>query len=73
MTGSVYLKFNAANGLCFVDTYRGRCGLVVWLCTLAHCCRDRGVLLQLGQEQVGHLPLGLFDDAMSNPPPDMPA
>ncbi len=34
--------------------------------------RDRGVLLQLGQEQVGHLPLGLFDDTLSKPAPALP-
>ena len=33
--------------------------------------RDRGVLLQLGQQQLGHFPLGLFDEAMANPPPQM--
>jgi hypothetical protein len=26
--------------------------------------RDRGVLLQLGQQQLGHFPLGLFDESV---------
>jgi hypothetical protein len=33
--------------------------------------RDRGVLLQLGQQQLGHFPLGLFDEQMANPAPSL--
>lgn len=33
---------------------------------------ERGVLVQLGQgPMLGHFPLGLFDEAMSNPEPAM--
>jgi hypothetical protein len=33
---------------------------------------ERGVLVQLGQgPMLGHFPLGLFDEAMSNPAPAM--
>lgn len=46
---SVYIKMNAASGLCYVTLYQGR---------------DRGVLVTLGSEQIGHLPLGLFDEEM---------
>jgi hypothetical protein len=42
--------------ICYVSPYQGR---------------ERGVLLQLGQEQLGHLPLGLFDEDMKNPPPPL--
>jgi hypothetical protein len=31
--------------------------------------QERGVLLQLGQEQLGHFPLGLWDEDKKNPPP----
>jgi hypothetical protein len=48
------VKYNSATGLCYASRYEGR---------------DRGVLVQLGQAQVGHLPLGLLDEAMANPPP----
>lgn len=54
IAGPVYVKFNSATGLCYASTYEGR---------------DRGVLVQLGQQQLGHLPLGLFDEAMARPPP----
>lgn len=40
--------------LCYVSRYDGR---------------DRGVLLQLGQVQLGHFPLGFFDEDMAKPPP----
>lgn len=40
--------------VCYVSQYTGR---------------DRGVLVQLGQLQFGHFPLGFFDEAMSKPPP----
>lgn len=53
VTGPVYLKFNSTSGLCYCTQYEGR---------------DRGVLVQLGQEQLGHLPLGLHDESMSGPP-----
>lgn len=33
--------------------------------------RDRGVLVQLGTLQLGHFPLGLWDEARANPPPLM--
>lgn len=33
--------------------------------------RDKGVLIQLAQEQLGHFPLGLFDEAMRNPEPQL--
>lgn len=49
----VYLKYNAASRLCYATRYQGR---------------DRGVLLQFGQEQVGHLPLGLWDEKQERPP-----
>ena len=54
IAGPVYLKCNSATGLCYASQYDGR---------------DRGVLVQLGQRQLGHLPLGLFDEGMTRPPP----
>lgn len=54
IAGPVFVKYNSATGLCYASRYEGR---------------DRGVLVQLGQAQVGHLPLGLLDEAMANPPP----
>lgn len=33
--------------------------------------KDRGVLLQLGQSQMGHFPLGLWDEDKTQPPPNM--
>lgn len=56
ITGPVYVKYNSASGLCYAARYEGR---------------DRGVLVQLGQRQVGHLPLGLFDEERRNPPPQL--
>lgn len=56
IAGAVYIKYNSASGLCYASRYEGR---------------DRGVLLQLGQQQVGHLPLGLMDEAMAQPPPQL--
>lgn len=56
ISGSVYIKYIAASGLCYVSSYQGR---------------DRGVLLQFGQQQVGHLPLGLFDEQMQKPAPSL--
>jgi Domain of unknown function (DUF1824) len=44
---SVYIKYNSKSGLCYVTAYEGR---------------DRGVLVNLGTEQIGHLPLGLHDE-----------
>ena len=43
-----------ASQLCYVSSYESR---------------DKGVLVQMGQEQLGHFPLGLFDEAMQNPEP----
>lgn len=48
------VQYNAASGLCYATKYEGR---------------DRGVLVQLGQRQLGHLPLGLHDEGMARPPP----
>lgn len=56
MAGPVYLKLNAAARTCRASRYAGS---------------DRGVLVQLGACQVGHLPLGLFDEAMAAPPPQL--
>jgi hypothetical protein len=52
--GPVYLKYNSKTGQCYVSPYRGN---------------DRGVLVQLGQAQLGHFPLGLWDEGMTQPPP----
>ena len=52
----MYIKHNASTGVCYVSQYEGR---------------DRGVLVQLGQRQVGHLPLGLLDEDMSSPAPQL--
>lgn len=54
MAGPVYLKLNAEARTCRASRYAGA---------------DRGVLVQLGGCQVGHLPLGLLDEAMAAPPP----
>ncbi|KXZ54329.1 hypothetical protein GPECTOR_5g412 [Gonium pectorale] len=54
LRGGVYLKYNSKTQLCYVSRYDGR---------------DRGVLIQLGQLQLGHFPLGFFDEAMAKPPP----
>lgn len=54
ITGPVYVKFNSVSGLCYASRYEGR---------------DRGVLVQLGQQQLGHFPLGLHDEQMLQPPP----
>ena len=54
--GAVYIKYNAGSGSAYASLYTGR---------------DRGVLLTLGQQQIGHLPLGLFDEAMAAPPPQL--
>ncbi|MEW5298278.1 MAG: hypothetical protein WDW36_001420 [Sanguina aurantia] len=53
ITGPVYLKYNCRTSLCYVSSYNGG---------------DRGVLVQLGQEQLGHFPLGLWDEGMTHPP-----
>ena len=42
--------------MCYVSRYDGR---------------ERGVLVSLGQEQLGHFPLGLFDETMAKPQPPM--
>jgi hypothetical protein len=52
--GGVYVKYNSRTGLCYVTAYSGR---------------DRGVLVQLAQKQVGHFPLGLFDEGMEKEAP----
>ena len=54
IAGPIYVKYNSASGLCYATQYEGR---------------DRGVLVQLGQRQLGHLPLGLHDEGMARPPP----
>lgn len=56
IAGSVYMKYNSQNGICYVSQYYGK---------------DRGVLVQLGTEQLGHFPLGLFDEEMKAPPPTL--
>jgi len=50
----VYIKYNSVSKVCYASLYDGK---------------DRGVLLQLGSEQLGHFPLGLLDEAMARPPP----
>lgn len=45
--GSVYVKYNAASETAYATSYEGS---------------DRGVLITLGQEQIGHLPLGLLEE-----------
>jgi len=54
--GPVYVKYNSKTQVAYVSGYTGR---------------DRGVLIQLGSEQLGHFPLGLMDEAMANPPPEL--
>ncbi len=54
--GVVYIKYNSVSQVCYVSPYLGQ---------------ERGVLLQLGHEQLGHFPLGLFDENMTNPPPEL--
>ena len=56
LTGPVYIKYNSASGLCYATLYDGR---------------DRGVLVQLGQRQLGHMPLGLHDEQMARPAPTL--
>ncbi|GAQ80584.1 hypothetical protein KFL_000570310 [Klebsormidium nitens] len=43
----VYIKYNARSLFCYLTQYTGK---------------YRGVIVQLGQQQVGHLPLSLFQD-----------
>lgn len=50
--GPVYVKYNAGSRSSYVSGYSGG---------------DRGVLLSMGQIQIGHLPLGLFDEAKASP------
>lgn len=50
--GGVYLKYNARARMAYVTMYEGQ---------------DRGVLVQLGQAQLGHFPLGLFDEPRGPP------
>ncbi|KAF5831636.1 hypothetical protein DUNSADRAFT_12796 [Dunaliella salina] len=54
--GGVYIKYNSKSKLCYVSAYESR---------------DKGVLVQLAQDQLGHFPLGLFDEAMKNPAPEL--
>lgn len=54
IVGPVYIRYNSSTGQCTITTYSGR---------------DRGVLVQFGSIQVGHLPLGLLDEDMSQPAP----
>jgi hypothetical protein len=56
VTGPVYLKYNALSKAAYVSVYFGK---------------DRGVLVQLGQEQLGHFPLGLWDEDQAQPPPEL--
>jgi hypothetical protein len=56
ITGGVFIKYNLQSRSCYTTRYEGK---------------DRGVLVTLGQEQVGHLPLGLFDEEMKELPPSM--
>lgn len=56
IAGPAYVKYNSASGLCYATRYEGR---------------DRGVLVQLGQQQLGHLPLGLHDELMARPAPPL--
>jgi hypothetical protein len=52
--GSIYIKHNPAIRVCYVSPFTGQ---------------DRGVLLQMGQMQLGHFPLGLFDEDLKKPAP----
>lgn len=54
IAGSVFVKYIPTRQLCYASKYQGR---------------DRGVLVTLGQRQIGHLPLGLHDEAMAKPAP----
>jgi hypothetical protein len=54
VAGPVFVRYNAATAAASAAPYAGR---------------DRGVLVTLGADQVGHLPLGLLDEARTNPPP----
>ncbi|KAG1660718.1 hypothetical protein FOA52_014338 [Chlamydomonas sp. UWO 241] len=54
--GPVYLKYNARSKAAYVSVYFGK---------------DRGVLVQLGQEQLGHFPLGMWDEGQTQPPPEL--
>ncbi|KAI8463525.1 MAG: hypothetical protein J3K34DRAFT_143479 [Monoraphidium minutum] len=54
--GSVYVKYNSRSQVCYLTGYQGR---------------DRGVLIQLGGLQLGHFPLGFWDEGRANPPPPM--
>ena len=54
--GAVYIKYSSRGPACYLSAYAGR---------------DRGVLVQLGSEQLGHFPLGFFDEARAAPPPPL--
>lgn len=54
--GNVYIKYNSKSKVCYISPYLGK---------------ERGVLVQLGQEQLGHFPLGMWDESQSRPPPNM--
>eukprot|EP00892_Ulva_mutabilis_P010509 jgi/Ulvmu1/7830/UM004_0059.1 len=54
--GPVFIKLNSVTQSCYVSLYQGQ---------------DRGALLTLGQEQIGHFPLGLWDEEQSNPAPQI--
>lgn len=56
IVGPVYIRYNSSTGQCTITTYSGR---------------DRGVLVQFGSIQVGHFPLGLLDEDMSQPAPPL--
>lgn len=53
MQGGVYIKYNATGRSAYASIYFGK---------------DHGVLVQLGQAQLGSFPLGLWDEDQKNPP-----
>lgn len=56
VAGPVFVRYNAAKAAASAAPYGGK---------------DRGVLVTLGSDQVGHLPLGLLDEARAQPPPPL--
>ena len=54
---------------CKKNSRKSHQGQRIAQCTISsYSGHDRGVLIQLGTLQVGHLPLGLLDEGMANPP-----
>lgn len=51
-----FCLFHVLLQLCYLSPYQGK---------------DRGVLVQLGQYQLGHFPLGLWDEQRVNLPPQL--